>query len=402
MTIQANSSGVVSGKFHIPANIPAGVKEVRFEGAGGSFGVAAYDGRGTLIQETWQPVRTLVYQRYDPLAETFTLPDMKQIVAVELWFQEKGAHPVRVQFRETTAGVPNNVVLGEGTILPTNINTGGQATAVIMDEPVTLRANTEYAVVVLTDDPNASVAIAALGAWDSNSQKWVTSQPYEIGVLLSSANASSWTPHQDRDLAFRLITLDYSADGMSRTVNLGFVQVTGATDLIVRSVAQAPSADSTVTYELTLPDGTVLPVVNEQPVHLTAAITGNVTVKAVLKAKDNVSAILYPGTMLVVGVLQGQATYVTRLIPAGNNAKVRIVYDGYVPSGATVAVEVQADTGGSWTTVANTGTVQLGDGWVEYTAVLNSYTATSLRVRLTLNGTPAARPRIKNLRVMTV
>ena len=42
MTLNANSAGLLTGKFTIPANVPAGSKRVEFVGAGGSRGEAVF------------------------------------------------------------------------------------------------------------------------------------------------------------------------------------------------------------------------------------------------------------------------------------------------------------------------------------------------------------------------
>lgn len=59
-----------------------------------------------------------------------------------------------------------------------------------------LQAKREYAVVVLCDDATTALYVAELGKQDPT-RGYVTSQPYQVGVLLSSSNASTWTAHQD-------------------------------------------------------------------------------------------------------------------------------------------------------------------------------------------------------------
>ena len=88
--IKANQQGEVTGRFTIPSNIPAGRKRVEFTGAGKSNGSAVYTGSGTIRVETMRQVNTLITQRYDPLAQTFTLEQNRFIAAVDLWFKAKG------------------------------------------------------------------------------------------------------------------------------------------------------------------------------------------------------------------------------------------------------------------------------------------------------------------------
>ena len=100
MTIQANANGVISGRFTIPANIPAGTKSVVMRGVGGSFGETRYTGNGTIITNELTRVITRI-RGYDPLAQTFTLDVPHQVAGVDLWFTTIGEKDVRVQLRET-------------------------------------------------------------------------------------------------------------------------------------------------------------------------------------------------------------------------------------------------------------------------------------------------------------
>ena len=56
MTLNANSAGLLAGKFTIPANVPAGSKRVEFVGAGGSRGEAVFIGQGELQTDTRQQI----------------------------------------------------------------------------------------------------------------------------------------------------------------------------------------------------------------------------------------------------------------------------------------------------------------------------------------------------------
>lgn len=398
MTIQANSSGVVSGKFTVPANIPAGSKKVRFEGSGGSHGEAIFTGTGTVIDETRRLVTTVTGIYYDPLAQTFSLTDNAQIASVDLWFDAVGASKVVVQIRETSNGVPNQTIVGQAILLPANINTTTH-TRFAFDAPVNLLANTEYAIVVLCDDATSAVWQAELGKWDNTNQKWVTSQPYQIGVMLSSSNASTWTPHQDRDLAFRINKAIFSQT--NRTVSLGSVAVTAATDFIVLAVEEIPSSVTKIEYTLTLPDSSTLVVANGQPVRLSAAVTGNIAISAKLYGDANTSPILFPGTQFVVGHVETSATYISRAIPAGTSVKLKAVFEANIPSGAAVAVSYKG-AGASWVTVPYVSSVATDNGFMEMTHQITGVTEASVQLKLTLTGTTGARPRVKNLRFMTI
>jgi len=238
----ANASGLLTGTFPIPPAIPAGAKLVEFLGAGGSYGSATYVGRGQIVTETRRRILTTVVRRWDPLAQTFTLPERRVIGALELWFTTRGSGenagaPVIVQIRETQVGIPTTTVLTEGRLLASDIKTDGNPTRVTLD-PVALDANREYALVVLTDDANHAVSVAELGKYDPRTG-WVTAQPYQIGVLLSSSNGITWTPHQSQDLTFRLLACHFTQT--QKTVSLGQYTVTNLSDVMVLAGVERPA-----------------------------------------------------------------------------------------------------------------------------------------------------------------
>lgn len=401
MSLTANSNGVLTGKFTIPAGIPSGTKLVRFTGSGGSTGLATFTGQGTLTTNILRQTRTLITQRYDPLAQTFSLDQSAQISGVDLFFTAKGTTPVVVQIRETSNGVPTQEVIAEKRIKPAEITNLSSNTLINFPSPIALRAGVEYAIVVLCDDAVSSLRVGELGKWDSNLQKWVTSQPYQVGVLLSSSNASTWTAHQEKDLTFALHRADYTET--ERTISLGTVTVTNATDLLLLTADEVPSSDTSVQYELVLPDSTVLSVADGQPVRLAAAITGNVQIRAKLKGSVMFSPVLFPGTQLVAGRIATSGDYVSRAIKGGTAVRVKVVFDAIIPSGASVAASYKGvDAGDTWTTVPFLSSSPLDDGWQEMIHEVAGVNESMIQVKLALTGTTAARPRVRNLRFLTV
>ena len=404
MTVQANSSGVVAGKFTIPASIPAGSKRVQFSGAGGSNGEAVFVGSGTLTNEVRRNVTTQTttfwWASVDPLAQTFSVPETCQIGAIDLWFAAKGTSNVVVQIRETSNGFPTKTVIAEKILAPADISTTTHTRATFA-APVQLVANTEYAIVALCNDAVAELRVAELGKWDSANSRWVTSQPYQVGVLLSSSNASTWTAHQDRDMTFRLHKAVFSE--VEKTVALGNVAVTGATDLMLLATDELPSSVTRIEYTLGLPGGATLTVSNGQPVRLDAAVTGNIAVSAKLYGAASASPILFPGTQLVVGTVGTSGDYVSRAIKGGAGVRVKVIFDAIIPAGAAVAVSYKgADIGDTWATVPFVSSAAIDDGFYEIMHEVTGVTEDFVQIKLALTGTAAARPRIKNLRFMTI
>ncbi len=399
MAIVADSNGVLKGKFTIPANVQAGTKSVELTGSGGSTGTAVFVGEGMLVSEVRQNITRTTQTYYDPLAQTFSLTEENQIGGVELVVTAKGSTPISVQIRETQTGFPTQSILAEASLASANI-TVGQWNRWEFKTPVRVMANVEYAIVVLCNDPDGAVAIAELGKWDSTNNRWVTQQPYMVGVLLSSSNASTWTAHQDRDLTFRLLARRYTQ--VEKVVDLGTIPVTDATDLVVLSMTESPATGADSELLLTMPDTSVISTSDEQGINLASGTTGNIGLKARLRATNKASAVLYPGSQLVVGKLATSAEYVSRAVDAdAAGCNVRIIFDGQIPSGAGVKVYIcGVDPSDTWQEVSATGVpIALGSNVYEYQYYQANVTEAKLRVKLALTGTPAARPYVYNLRV---
>ena len=193
---------------------------------------------------------------------------LKLVPADQAWMEDYEETP------EFERYLKNRYAALRETIVPADriVVTGGGHTRILFPAPVALAASTEYALVILCDNADTEVAIAELGKFDTAKQQWVASQPYTIGVLLSSSNASTWTAHQSRDLTFRLLEAVF-AEG-TNTIDLGAAEVsTPATDLILLSLAETPTSQTRVEYELGLPSGENLTVAENQPVRL-ALFTG--------------------------------------------------------------------------------------------------------------------------------
>lgn len=401
MTVQANAQGVVTGKFTIPANVRSGAKNVEFIGAGGSYGSGTFFGQGELTEQILRNVTTIttIMGGLDPLAQTFSLPNQQQIGGVDLFVVAKGTSDIVVQIRETLVGIPTQDVVAEGRLKADGItiNAWNRFT---FDIPVAIMANVEYAIVVLCNDADGAVAVAELGKYDTANGRWVTGQAYNVGVLLSSSNASTWTPHQDRDLTFKLLAAKYTQT--ERVIDLGTVSVTGATDLVVLAVTESPSTNATSSIELTLPDSSIIATGDGQVVRLPAATTGNIGVKARLKATESASAMIAPGAQIIAGEAAITAEYVSRAVPADAAASnVRVIIDANLPSGATAMVHVKGTgVGDTWTLVPVQGTPKaLGEDWFEIQHYLANVNKAAVQVRITLTGNAAARPLVSNLRV---
>lgn len=396
MALEADRDGVANGLFTVPSGVPSGTVQVEVLGDQGSRGTGTYTASGTITTEQRRIVNT-VYYRYDPLAQTFTLSEGRHIAGIDLWFKKKGTSRVLVQIRETTAGFPNQNIIAQASIKQSEISLTSYTRATF--RPIWLEANMEYAIVVLTDDSQTSLAICELGKYDDIHRRYVTAQAYQVGVLLSSSNASTWTAHQEMDLAFRLLACRFTESNLE--INLGTVTADQNTDLLVKSTIERVSSETDVEFSLTDTNGNTNTLSEDMPVSLREELSGDVAFKVKLKGSQKHSPVLYQGVQLMLGTQSETADYVTRAIPAGINTTVRIVYDSYTPGNSQVKVYFQQPDS-TWSLIPLTEGAPIGDGEEEHTHILENYNQATVRIKLVLEGNVLYRPYVKNLRVTTV
>lgn len=383
------------GTFVIPEGVPAGTKAVVFTGAAGTVAETVFTGQGELLT---QSVSRVTVQLYDPLAQTFTLTAPREICGVRLWFTAKGSEDVQVQIRAVVGGVPSRTILAEATLKPAQLAIDGPTQ--VQWPALPLEAGVEYALVILTNDPVTALATAQLGGWDAHLAQWVTSQPYSVGVLLSSSNASTWTPHQTDDLTFELLATEHTAS--VHTLELGTVAVEDATDLMVQAGAVLPAAAAGVVVAMQLGNGQSYEAAPGQAVQLPSRYTGDVVCRARLSGNSHFAAHLLPGMQLVVGSVQTQGDYITPAITAGEGVDVHVVVQALLPAGAALQVHLQEDGAANWVEVPYLSSSAQTAGVLELTYRLQGVEADRVRVRLKLTGAHGARPEIANLRVVVV
>lgn len=475
MPLTANSNGQITGSFTIPANVPVGTKRVTFLGNQGSFGAARFIGAGTIVTRTQRQLTTIETRFWDPLAQTFRLDQPRHVTGVDFKFTAKGSSSNRVylEIRETELGLPNATTLAEGVLQGSAITVGAW-NKIALTRPVYLQPGVEYAMVLLTDDPTHAVGLAELGKYDSAAQAFVTSQPYTIGTMLKSSNASTWTPVQESDLTFRMYGALFSST--TRTVALGQLRagtvtitrsgttatatwiggthpfatgqkivhsganqgdyngaftvtvtspstytftVSGSpatpatgtilavvgdtTDLVALAGVERVSSATDVEFVFTKPDGGQIRGADNARIQLAEDLNVPLTLSALLRGTTTESPYLFAGTQAVLGNLGETGTYVSRAVPCAAGAKVSATFEALLPGASSVLVEFETGAG-TWQAVTLTASTAVGDGWVERTHTVASFTAggTSTRVRLTLAGSAAARPQLRQLRLVVI
>ena len=204
----------------------------------------------------------------DPIAQSFTIeqvPSEGFLSRIKVWFRQRPGqkdgvadattHPdqtgtgrkVTMEIREcNSAGYPTNVIVGKSTVPFDQINTtpdisGGQATNFDFRDqystnfdfgtvpeytvlnsapgighgqakPVVLDPTKEYAFIIIPEnnDPHYDIWCSKLGETKIGTQAdRVTAEETYSGILFTSANNRTWTPHQQEDLKFVLYLHDF-------------------------------------------------------------------------------------------------------------------------------------------------------------------------------------------------
>ena len=395
VTKKANANGVFSSKFTIPSGVPVGTKLVTLSGSGGSTGYAYFVG----INERKTIINTKVYRyKDDPLAQTFTLSENRMVSAVEFFLTKKGTTKIKVQIKETNNGFPTNVILAEKELFTDNLtaNAWNRAT---FDTPVLLSANIEYCFVLMCDSADHEVGIANLGDWVEG-KGWITSQPYQVGVMLSSSNASTWTAHQNTDLAFRLYGLTFSTK--TKTIELGTTSqdFTGITDLVPLMEVQNTSANTDAQIIILDKNNNQIATCSAwQNVQLNQALSGTgYKFRLVLKGDNKFSPIVGRDPQIMVGKLQSSGSYYSRSFSCGSNKKVMITINEYKPTGSTISVGVLTSGTSTYTNCTTNASedIALGNDWYTRKYYCNC-NLDKTKIRILLTGSAAARPYVTSI-----
>lgn len=354
-TVRANSAGIVRAQFTIPANtILSGRREVVLTNTT-ERSASVYTAENPInFQVTVQPsvvVRTR--NRRDPVAQTFVLTRADGgdalVRGVKLYFSAKPTVPtetVTVQIRPTIAGLPvGDEYLASKTLTPAEVSVsadGSVATTVMFDDPAYCVENQEYAIVVLTGSATYEVYKGVIGEFTIGATPQLVSQQLAEGVLLTSANGSTWTPEQSADLTFELLTADLEEEG-----TLYFEPVTFATPVSQLQVFPFHTlpAGTDVVWEYSTDDFatvTQLGVLDPRGgvVDLGGEFT-SVTIRARLKQLgSSVSAVIDHKAIKLMGINAATSgKYVSRTIALEEPpTSVRAQLDLQLPSGASATV----------------------------------------------------------------
>lgn len=438
--VVADANGQISGTFTIPANIPAGTHIVDALGAAGSFARAHFVGQGEVTVEVMRRVTLVTVTAPDPVVNVTNVTNVTSVVNVTntvvnrnaAFFGGEGSsadqgdregdplawtfvppqdsfnlgcdfeiavvgdetNGLRVQLATTLNGYPTNEVLADIYISMIGV-VAGDTIQVRWDAPVFTSASAQYCYVIMTDDADHAIKIATLGEVVPETQQRVSSQPYINGDLFSGSNRRTWTVHPDKDPKIKVIAAKFSETTKRIQIYQGAVEA--ITDLLVRGAVELQSPSAKFRYELERADGTIIPLAPGQSLEFSEYVTETIKLWAVLDGTEWVSPVLYPGTTLIGGQVQTVGEYVSKVFPiAGTNA-FRTLFDRILPAGAGVTIEVDA-ADDNWTAVPVVSTRALSNGWYEPKHEASFQAVNGGRVKVTLTGSPSARPSIARLR----
>ncbi|GEK10255.1 DUF4815 domain-containing protein [Pseudoalteromonas peptidolytica] len=427
----ADASGVLKGKFKIPKETyPAGRKAVTVKGTGigGSEPTeaeASFTGKGTITTEEWQTKFSGGFQRWDPLAQTFTLNESHFISGVDIKITKRGAKQLVLQLRNTTVGIPDKTLaevrVNADELIEYDSGLYASKEDPLIDgkpqsyskpedygwtrltfDPTYIEAGQEYAFVVLTDDADHEMAIAELGGVNEK-QKVITEQAYQIGVMLSSSNATTWTPHQKADLTFRLLRAEFTS--LEKEINFGEFEVEKLSDLMVAGGAIRPSDKSNIKINFTTEENVTYELDENVPFRLPNSFTGKVNVSARLSSDSHYrSPLMWPEALMMIGSQASKALYCTRTFMTGAaESTLRVTFEGQFKGDASVQVFYAVDPSASnitWIEMTSPDEKALGIDRTEYTYTKENFEHTSTQIKLVLNGSALNRPVVSNLRAM--
>ena len=168
----------------------------------------------------------------DPLAQSFSLPKETYaegafLKSIDLFFKQKHETlPAGIEIVTLENGYPTSKIVpfGMKQLSSADINVSDDSSAkttFTFDNPVHLKANSEYAFIVRSDSVDYRIWMSELGSTDVLSGSVITKDPF-VGVSFKSANRSTWTATQNRDIKFNINVHKFMDDTeASRTRRVG-------------------------------------------------------------------------------------------------------------------------------------------------------------------------------------
>ena len=148
-----------------------------------------------------------------PIAQSFYVEQDTGcfITKVDLYFKSKAtSDPVCLQIRPMVDGFPStSVVLPSSTVYVngSSVNVSDLATtptSFVFEEPLYLKGNRDYAIVVITNSPDYEIFIAQIDEFEVGTTAGRVAKNPALGTLFYSQNGGTFTPSQEQDLTFEI------------------------------------------------------------------------------------------------------------------------------------------------------------------------------------------------------
>ena len=197
----------------------------------------------------------------DPLAQTilFENPNGVFLTSVDLFFSAippKSTDKCHIHIVTTENGIPTNNIVPYSEVAKSKefcfvSQTGSSTSRFRFEQPVYLQSGVEYAIIIYSNSPEYKVWVAEKGGYDVKTAQLISKSPY-AGVFLTSQNASTWTPEQNRDLKFRANQAKFDVS-QTRKVKFKSDVHTGVTHISLTDEADSIVVDGAITVEIETP-----------------------------------------------------------------------------------------------------------------------------------------------------
>lgn len=342
---------------------------------------------------------------YDPLAQTFFLPNTAYISSVDLWFTvAPDSARVNVYIAETDNGYPTKTYLAEAAMPAASINDDGTKTRFTFERPILLEGGKTYSIVILTEDPSAAVSIARLGQTDLSTNALITKNPYS-GALFKSPNAEAWELDPTADLKFTIQQCEFTKD--QSILNLG--EVTFGTNSSIFAVFApfiSPTHDCKVIYQYSTDNQYWIDFDPLKEVDL-KGLFGSIYFRILMLGNSNLCPLVTNSVVLQHFVWTASGAYVQRAfdVPTEDVRYVDVWLHTKEPGNTSVDLYVDFDDETGWhqLTEDTDSARQITDEWFERRFVYDSGSAdkTSVRCKAVLStGNTYITPEIRKFRVI--
>ncbi|QLF87748.1 hypothetical protein BESEP8_00200 [Staphylococcus phage vB_SepM_BE08] len=316
-------------------------------------------------------------------------------------------------------GFPNKTVYAETVLNADDIRVSNNASAetrVYFEDPMMAEAGKEYAIVIITENSDYTMWVGTRTKPKIDKPNEVISgNPYVQGVLFSSSNASTWTPHQNSDLKFNVYTAKFNK---TATIEFDPIKKVKGDRIVLMSTYLTPdntgcSWECKIIFDNMSNDVTFdslqwQPIGNYQDIDL-SAVAREVKLKATFDSNKYISPFMTVSDLTFTTFLtQLSGSYIGRAIDMSEAPynTMRFSYEAFLPKGTKVVPKYSSDNGKTWKTFSSRPQVkQSNNEFYRYTIdekVKDTGTNTQLQVRLDLSTENSfLRPRVRRLMVTT-